>query len=163
MDDQPEQLHITFKLRSNNYQPNAITESRQEFTEIQKRIVVMAINQLRHIAEAWRPGQNITLLIPYTELTENQHTKISLAAKTLSSKRIIHQNFSQPGKHDFDYITPFPRVHSTRLNSKQYLELVMFADVVPAFIELGKRYTSYSLNSCFRCRRSTPSVCTRLS
>ncbi|MCK8495864.1 replication initiation protein [Spirosoma sp. RP8] len=145
MDEQSEQLHIAFKICTNNYQPNAITESRQEFTEIEKRIVVMAINQLRHIAEAWRPGRNVTVLIPYNELTNNQHNKISSAAKTLSGKRIIPQNFSKANRREFDYITPFPRIRTKKINGKRYLELVMFADVIPAFIELGKRYTSYSI------------------
>lgn len=140
-----DQLQIAFERRYQNYQPNVITESRQEFTEMEKKIVVVAINQLRQVARAWQTGQNITLLIPYAELTDSNHKKISAAANTLNMKRIIHQDFSNPDEPEFDYIVPFPRVRSAKLNGKRYLELLMLSEVVPAFVELGKRYTSYSL------------------
>ena len=145
MNSPDDQLLITFELRQNNYQPNVITESRQEFTEMEKKIVVLAINQLRDVAKAWKPGQNITLLIPYAELTDHHHSKISTAAYSLNSKRIISQDFSNPNELQFEYLVPFPRIRSLKLNGKRYLELVMLDHVVPAFIELGKRYTSYSL------------------
>ncbi|MCK8495987.1 replication initiation protein [Spirosoma sp. RP8] len=145
MSSQTEQLQIAFYPRPNNYQPNIITESRQEFTEMEKKIVVLAINQLRQIAQSWQKGQNVTLLIPYTELTDSHHGKISAAANTLNTKRIVYQNFSDPFEPEFDYIVPFPRVRSMILNGKRHLELLMLSEVVPSFIELGKRYTSYSL------------------
>lgn len=145
MNSPDDQLHIAFELRQNNYQPNAITESKQEFTEMEKKIVVLAINQLRHVAKAWRPGQNITLLIPFAQLTDHHHSKISAAANSLNMKRIVYQDFSNPDELEFDYIIPFPRVRSVKLNGKRHLELVMLADVVPAFVELGKRYTSYNI------------------
>ncbi|WP_157603679.1 RepB family plasmid replication initiator protein [Spirosoma telluris] len=96
MDIQNEQLQIAFEPRKNNYQPNLITESKQEFTEMEKKIVVLAINQLRHVALTWQRGQNVTLLIPYAELTDNHHSKISAAASTLNTKRIVYQDFSNP-------------------------------------------------------------------
>lgn len=145
MDSQADQLQIAFELRSTNYQPNAITESRQEFTEMEKKIVVLAVNQLRHVAQTWKQGQNITLSIPYAELTDSHHGKISAAANTLNTKRIIQQDLSDPDEPEFDYLVPFPRVRSTKFQGKRYLELLMLSEVVPAFIELGKRYTSYNL------------------
>ena len=145
MNSPDDQLHIAFELRQNNFQPNAITESKQEFTEMEKKIVVLAINQLRHVAKAWRPGQNITLLIPFAQLTDHHHSKISAAANSLNMKRIVYQDFSNPDEVDFDYIVPFPRVRSVKLGGKRHLELLMLADVVPAFVELGKRYTSYNI------------------
>lgn len=145
MDSQPDQLRIAFELRPNNYQPNVITESRQEFTEMEKKVVVLAINQLREVARSWEPGKNITLMIPYSELTDSHHAKISAAANSLNTKRIVHQNNTDPDDIEFDYIVPFPRVRSTKLNGKRYLELLMLSEVVPSFIELGKRYTSYSI------------------
>lgn len=145
MEEPTEQLQITFERHPNNYQPNAITEGRQEFSEMEKKIVVLAINQLRLVARTWKPGQNVVLLVPFAELTEHHHGKIAAAASTLNTKRIGYQDLSNPKDIKFDYITPFPRVRSTKLDGKSYLELVMFADVVPGFIELGKRYTSYSI------------------
>ena len=142
MDSQTDQLQIAFELRPTNYQPNAITESRQDFTEMEKKIVVLAINQLRHVAQTWQEGQNVILLIPYAELTHNHHSKITAAASTLTTKRISHQDVN---KNEFDFIVPFPRVRSRRLQGKRYVELTMYSEVVPDFIELGKRYTSYDL------------------
>lgn len=145
MESQSDQLQIAFELHPKNYQPNVITESRQEFTEMEKKIVVLAINQLRYVAQSWVKGQNITIIIPYSELTDNHHDKISVAASTLNTKRIGHNSFFDSETAEFDYIVPFPRIRSTKINGKRYLELLMFADVVPSFIELGKRYTSYNL------------------
>jgi len=136
---------IVFQLRSTNYQPNAITESRQEFTEMEKRIVVLGINQIRDIVKSWQPGHNLSLVIPYSELTEKHHVKVSAAAGTLTSKKIIYQDFTNPNDPQFDYIVPFPRVRSVKQHGKRYLELTMLADVVPSFTELGKRYTAYSI------------------
>lgn len=145
MENENTSLRIDFDLRTNNYQPNAITESRQEFTEMEKKVVALAINQLRDVARSWQPGKNVTLMIPYTELTENHHTKISATANSLNTKRIVYQDLSNPDEPEFDYIIPFPRVRSTKINGKRHLELLMLSEVVPSFIELGKRYTSYSL------------------
>ncbi|GAB3790399.1 hypothetical protein GCM10028818_60470 [Spirosoma horti] len=145
MESQSDQLQIAFELRPNNYQPNVITESRQEFTEMEKKIVVLAINQLRHIAKSWEEGKSINLLIPYAELTDNHHDKISVAASSLNTKRIFHQDFSNPEYPEYDYIVPFSSVRSLKINGKRYLELTMLSAVVPSFIELGKRYTSYDL------------------
>ena len=112
---------------------------------MEKRIVVLGINQLRDVAKSWEPGRNISLVIPYAELTEKHHAKVSGAANTLTSKKIIHQDFSDVANSEFDYIVPFPRVRSVKFQGKRYLELTMLADVVPSFIELGKRYTAYSI------------------
>ena len=148
MENQQQQQNpfgIVFQLRHTNYQPNAITESRQEFTEMEKRIVVLGINQLRDVAKSWEPGRNISLVIPFSELTEKHHAKVAAAANTLNSKRIIYQDLSDSAHPEFDYIVPFPRVKSTKFQGRRYLELTMLADVVPSFIELGKRYTAYSI------------------
>ena len=140
-----ESLQIDFELRPNNYQPNIITESRQEFTEAEKRVVVLAINQLSTVARNWEPGKNVTLMIPYSELTSGHHTEISALANSLTSKKIIYQDTTNPKDHTFNYIVPFPQVQSTKIQGRRYLELLMLSVVVPSFIELGKRYTSYSV------------------
>ena len=148
MENQQQQQNpfgVVFQLRHTNYQPNVITESKQEFTEMEKRIVVLGINQLRDVAKSWEPGRNISLVIPFSELTEKHHAKVAAAANTLNSKRIIYQDLSDRSHPEFDYIVPFPRVKSTKFQGRRYLELTMLADVVPSFIELGKCYTAYSI------------------
>ena len=145
MSVETEFLNVAFQLRPTNYQPNAITESRQVFTEMEKKIVVLVINQLRDIARSWVPGRNILLVIPYSELTEKHHDKIAAAAISLNSRFIEHHSFASPSDPEYNRITPFPRVRSLRIQNKRYIELTMLADIVPSFIELGKRYTAYSV------------------
>jgi len=144
MEHLPDPSTLPVELRPDNYQPNIITESKQEFSETEKRIVVLAINQLPDVVRTWKPGNNLTLIVPYSELTERHHDKIALAASSLNTKQIIRHKSTKQDDPDFTYITPFPRVSNIKINGKRFIELVMFAEVVPSFVELGKRYTRYS-------------------
>jgi len=132
----------SFEKRQTNYQPNIFTESRQEFTELEKKIVVLVINQIGHMALKQQivPGANVLFQIPFTELTKARYDQISAAADTLQLKRLKYRNDKTK---KFDYIVPFPRVRSELVDGKRVVELTMFADVVPHFAELGQRYTKY--------------------
>lgn len=137
-----------------NYQPNFFTESRQEFTELEKNIVTLVINQIGHMALKGEiePGANLRFHIPYTELTTKRYDQVASAAETLQIKRIMYRN-DKTGK--FHFIVPFPSIKSDVIDGRKVIELTMFADVVPHFSELGKRYTKYecdimlSLNSMY--------------
>ncbi|MFD1140796.1 replication initiation protein [Larkinella insperata] len=143
----PSQLLISpiFNKRPTNYQPNLFTESRQEFTELEKKIVTLVINQIGHMALKGeiKLGLNIKFHIPYTELTKQRYDQISAAAESLQSKRLMYRNSEV---ESFDFITPFPRVRSQIVNGKKVIELTMFAEVVPHFAELGQRYTKYDID-----------------
>lgn len=134
-----------FTKHPTNYQPNILTQSRQEFTELEKKIVVLVVNQIGHMSLKGQiqPGKNVTVHIPFTELTKVRYDQIGAAAESLQLKRLGYRN-DQDEK--FDYIIPFPRIRSTVNNGRKVIELTMFADVIPYFAELGQRYTKYDID-----------------
>lgn len=140
---------IEYARKEHNYQPNLITESRQEFSESEKRIVSFVINQLRkEVVFEWK-GQNLEFLIPVSELTEKNHDRIKEAAASLGKKNII-QDFGK-GKIEGDKevylrtITPFPMIEYYKIGKQSFIRTTMLSNVVPYFIDLGKHYTRYSL------------------
>lgn len=134
-----------FQRHPTNYQPNLFTESRHEFTELEKKIVVLVVNQIGHMAVKGeiKPGANVKLVVPYSELTKKHYDEVSNAADSLQLKRLMYRN---DRTEKFDFITPFPRVRSEIIDGKKVIELTMFADVVPHFAELGQRYTKYDID-----------------
>lgn len=142
-------IAVDFVRKEHNYQPNLITESRQEFSESEKRIFSFCINQLRkEVVLDWK-GQNLEFLIPVSELTEKNHDRIKEAAISLGKKSII-QDFGK-GKKEGDKevylrsITPFPLIEYYKIGKQSYIRATMLSNVVPYFIELGKHYTRLSL------------------
>lgn len=142
-------LAVDFVRKEHNYQPNLITESRQEFSESEKRIVSFVINQLRkEVVLEWK-GQNLEFLIPVSELTEKNHDRIKEAAISLGKKSIV-QDFGS-GKKEGEKevylrsITPFPLIEYYKIGKQSYIRTTMLSNVVPYFIDLGKHYTRYSL------------------
>lgn len=140
-----DQLAPVFNKRPTNYQPNLFTESKQEFTELEKKIVVLVVNQIGHMAlkGELKPKSNVVFNIPFSSLTRDHHKQIADAAESLQSKRLIYRN---DAKGKFDFITPFPRVRSEIIDGKRVIELTMFSDMVPHFAELGQRYTKYDID-----------------
>ncbi|GAB2563338.1 hypothetical protein [Spirosoma areae] len=67
-DFQPQQLSL-FNRYPTNYQSNLFTESRQEFTELEKKIVTLLVNQLGNMAVQGQvqPNVNVVVTIPYSE------------------------------------------------------------------------------------------------
>lgn len=132
-----------FEKRLNNFQPNVITESKQTFSELEKKIVVLIINQMGDLSmrNEYKSGMNLKFRIPYAELTEKNHSKIEEAASALNDRS--YYNRDHPG---IDKIKPFPRVTSLYEGGRKYMEITMLSDVVPIFIGLGQRYTKYNLN-----------------
>jgi plasmid replication initiation protein len=131
---------LSYKRRKDNYQPNTLTLSRQEYTLNERKIVAFIINQIDHTQE-YR-GQNLSFQIPIQEISHHMDYKdIKKAALALQKKQI---GYEIEETDEFEYITPFPRI-SYNKNKNGLLEVTIFNDVVPFFIELGKRYTRYSL------------------
>lgn len=141
-----EQLIPVFRKRATNYQPNFFTESRQEFTELEKKIVTLVINQVGHLAVSNQVirGSDLVITVPFSELTRNHHKQIADAAESLQSKRLIYRNDLN---QQLDIITPFPRVRFDIISDRRVIELTMFSAVVPHFAELGQRYTKYDINA----------------
>lgn len=141
---------VDYARKEHNYQPNLITESRQEFSDIEKKLVSLVINQLRKdVAINWN-GNNLEFLIPVADLTEKKHDRIRAAVESIMTKKII-QDFGTTGKKIgkeevyFEAFIPFPRVKYYKSGKNTFVRLTMLSDVVPLFIELGKQYTRYSL------------------
>lgn len=134
-----------FFRRSTNYQPNTFTESKQEFTQLEKKLVVLVINQIGNLAlkGSIQPDKNLTFYIPFTELTKDRYDDIGAAADSLTSKKL---SFINEKTNEFNYIVPFPQVQSVTIKGKRNVELTMFAKVVPHFAELGQRYTRYDID-----------------
>jgi plasmid replication initiation protein len=137
--------HSVFNKHPTNYQSNLFTESRHEFTELEKKIVVLVVNQIGHMAlkGELKPDSNVKFHIPYTELTKDRYNLIADAADTLQQKRLMYRNDKT---NDFHYITPFPSVKSALVEGRKVITLIMFAEVVPHFAELGQRYTKYDID-----------------
>ena len=137
--------HSVFNKHPTNYQSNLFTESRHEFTELEKKIVVLVVNQIGHMAlkGELKVDSNVKFHIPYTELTKDRYNLISDAADTLQQKRLMYRNDKT---NEFHYITPFPSVKSDMVNGRKVIVLTMFAEVVPHFAELGQRYTKYDID-----------------
>lgn len=140
-----DQLAPLFQKRPTNYQPNVFTESKQEFTELEKKIVTLVVNQIGHMSlkGGTVPGSNLVFNVPFSELTKNNHKQIADAAESLQSKRLAYRD---DVKKEFHYITPFPSVRSALVDGKRVIELIMFSAVVPHFAELGQRYTKYDID-----------------
>lgn len=139
--------NVPFQRKKDNYQPNLFTESRQEFSENEKKIVSLVINQLRKDVIIDWTGHNLEFLIPLTELTDANHDRIKKSVFSLASKKII-QDFGNDSKDGIIYrvIVPFPVVEYCKIKNNSFIRVKMISDVVPYFIELGKQYTKYSLD-----------------
>ena len=139
------QLSPFFQKRPTNYQPNVFTESKQEFTELEKKIVILVVNQIGHMSLKGeiKAGNNLIFHVPFTELTKQNHKCVADAAESLQSKRLIYRNDKT---QQLDIMTPFPRIRFDMVNGKKIIELTMFQAVVPHFAELGQRYTKYDIN-----------------
>lgn len=140
----PQQLSL-FNRYPTNYQSNLFTESRQEFTELEKKIVTLLVNQLGNMAVQGKiqPDVNVVVTIPYGELTKDRYERITEAAESLSKKRI---SFKDDRNNQFIFITPFPFVQSLLTEGRRFIEIKLLADVVPHFAALGQRYTKYDLD-----------------
>lgn len=142
------EIVIAYKKTQNNYQPNHITESRQQFSEFEKKIMTCVVNQLGLVAKDWS-NKDVKFLIPVREITggSKNHARVRAAAESIQNKRIILTNKATGGQNDLLYhsIIPFPEVEIRTISGIDYLGITMFSAVVPNFIELGSQFTKYSI------------------
>jgi plasmid replication initiation protein len=137
--------HSAFSKHPTNYQSNLFTESRQEFTELEKKIVTLVVNQIGHMSLKGeiQPKVNVVVQIPFMELTKARYDQVADAAESLSKKRLSLRNEKEG---EFTFLTPFPLVQSALANGVRVVEITMLANVVPYFAELGQRYTKYDID-----------------
>ena len=131
---------IEYVNRTNNYQPNIITRSRQTYNTLEKRLFVYIVNQINH-QEVYVENQNVKFILPITEVSKViPHRELKKVCETIMDKKIYIRN----DKLQFDSIVPFPRV-KYNIDQCGNVEITMFSDIFPLFIELGKEYTRYNL------------------
>ena len=140
--DTSQTKHSAFSKHPVNYQSNVFTESRQEFTELEKNIVTLVVNQLGHMSLKGEiePKVNVVVQIPFKELTKARYDQIANAAELLSKRRL---SIRQDKSGEFMFLTPFPLVQSAIVDGLRVIEITMLANVIPYFAALGQRYTKY--------------------
>lgn len=138
--EQPNDKIVPFTKRSNNYQPNIITHSKQTFSAQEKRLFSYIVNQINH-QDIYYEGQNLLFVLPIIEVSKSIGYKdLKKVCETIMDKKIFIKN----EKNEFDAILPFPRI-KYNLDNCGNIEITMFSDIVPQFIKLGKEYTRYNL------------------
>lgn len=138
--DLPNDRIVHFTKRSNNYQPNIITHSKQTFSAQEKRLFSYIVNQINH-QDIYYEGQNLVFVLPINEVSKSIGYKdLKRVCETIMDKKIYIKN----DKDEFDAILPFPRI-KYNLENCGNIEITMFSDIVPQFIKLGKEYTRYNL------------------
>lgn len=131
-----------FIKRVNNYQPNAITTSKQIYTLQEKRILSYIINQFNH-QEVYEQDKNVRFRIPLSEIRihMNYH-EIKNASLGLLRKEI---KIESPDSQQFMAKNLFTAVNYN-VNNSGVLEMILSADCVQEFVNLGKLYTRYNLD-----------------
>jgi plasmid replication initiation protein len=139
--DQQVKTQVIYRRRKQNYQPNIITVSKQDFSLLERKMLLMCINQIDH--ETIKEGVNLTFTIPVAELASN-YQEIRKACETIQHKRICMYDDGV----EFDYIVPFPRVRYIHDDdNRAIIELTLFAESSKHFLELKNQYTKYSLEA----------------
>lgn len=133
-----------FKIRKDNYQPNALTLSRQEWTLIQRKLFFMFINQIDHSMD-YSATFAATFQVPIKLAAEHidyKHIKKNLLA--LQSKTIQYFIEDEAGKEEFQSIVLFPEV-SYNANKNGMIEVTVMQKALLFLTNLGKQYTRYNL------------------
>lgn len=128
--------------RKYNMQPNLITNSTDEMTVIERRIMYLAINQMETgLNISPNLFTNLEFIIPLASLEETNYSRLKSSVKKLKTRwiGIIDNDENQ----EYKYIIPFPSAEI----KNGVLTLKMFSDVVPLFLELKKGYSKYELQA----------------
>lgn len=134
---------MRFKKSPKNFQPNIITNSRQEMNVYERRLFAMVLNQIDHF-EKIEEGQGLIFEIPIKDISENiPYKDIKKTVLSLQNKNIFTENEELETFHS---IIIFPDIEYN-LNKDGIVRLELHRKIVPYFIELGKQYISYDLES----------------
>jgi len=128
-------------MKEKNQEPNLIVFANQNYTALEKDVVSVVVNSLDtgfNVQSDLFSNKTITVSAKMLNLSYEKYHQLKSVAETLTSKKI---SIIDDEKEEFDIIVPFPRVKY----KKGSLELTMFADVLPHFLELKSGYTEYYL------------------
>lgn len=128
-------------MKEKNQEPNMIIYSVQKYTALEKDVVSLVVNNLDtglNIQSDLFKNKMITVSAKMLNLSRDNYHRLKNVARTLINKKI---EIIDNKKEEFDLIVPFPRIKY----KKGTLEITMFADVLPYFLELKDGYTEYYL------------------
>ena len=131
--------NITLKVK--NREPLILLLAKNDFTVLERRIYWLILNQIEQGFNI-SPDlvQNKIFHIPLSAIKETNVKRLKETAQRLMS-RII--KFDNPTNEKFKFISPFPEVLYD--GKKGHIEIVMYAGVVPHFMELKKGYSEFEL------------------
>jgi plasmid replication initiation protein len=128
-------------LKIKNKEPLILLLAKNEFTVLERRIYWLILNQIEqgfNVNQAL--FQNQVFKIPLSAIKETNVKRLKETAEKLMSRKVKYENSSED---QFDHIVPFPEVRYD--GKKGYIEVYMYARVVPYFMELKKGYSEYEL------------------
>lgn len=118
--------------------PNVIVFTRQSYTAFQKDLFTLAVSQLDKgfnvQPDLWQ-NKTVTVSVKMLgEITGKNYDRIKRECKAMAQKQI---EISNDEEEEFEFIQPFPRIKYR----KGVIEMTMFADVIPHFLELRNGYS----------------------
>jgi plasmid replication initiation protein len=138
-----------FHKRIDNYQPNSLTLSRQEWGLNDRKVLAFVINQMDHDTD-YSNIHGMTFQIPIQEISKHMDYRyIKKSMLNLQEKRIIFLDESLQGKESFESIVLFPIVSYNKNNSK-LIEVTVMQQGLLFLANLGKQYTRYNLDAFLR-------------
>lgn len=134
---------IKVKTREKNYHSNSIINSRQEYSVLERKMILLAINQLDISTKNVQRDlfNDICFKIPVSAFGEDYSFKtLKIAINKITNRSITGGDNKK--QHAFS-INPFPFAEL----KNGVVELVMYSKAVPLFMDLKTHgYTSYELN-----------------
>ncbi|MCU0470819.1 MAG: replication initiation protein [Arcicella sp.] len=128
-------------LKTKNKEPLILLLAKNEFTVLERRIYWLILNQ---IEQGFNIDQNLfqnkVFQIPLSALKETNVKRLKETAEKLMSRKVKYESDDD---EKFDHIIPFPEVRYD--GKKGYIEVYMYARVVPYFMELKRGYSEYEL------------------
>lgn len=129
-------------------QANALTESRYDFTKIEKNCMFMIIEKVRrdYIEKPTSENNrfdNLHVKFPASvlgDITDKYHKKEAHEALTNLRKRDVEMNYANGSWTNTGFIN-WCKFHA----DQNTYEVEVSSEIMPFLVELAKRYTSYSL------------------
>lgn len=132
---------IPFVLRKDNYQPNLITSTRRDYTLNDQRLFCFIINQFNH-EQKYPSNQNLKFKIPILEVSKVIDYKELRGVCDKFQDKFVYKREEKNGSFRKMYVFP-----DLQYNNKEgMIEITMYSDAIPFFINLGKDYTRYDLS-----------------
>ena len=128
-------------LKIKNKEPLILLLAKNEFTVLERRIYWLILNQIEQGFNIDQDlFQNKVFHIPLSALKETNVKRLKETAEKLMARKVKYES---PNDDKFDHIIPFPEVRYD--GKKGFIEVYMYARIVPYFMELKKGYSEYEL------------------